>query len=140
MAYNPAGVVSYGFPIDVTIFTYLISGLADEAAVAAAAGKAVTQDTTAANTVKLAGAGDEIFGRVFLAENRAGGGVGIKTAAVQRLFKEKLPAAVGHGIVVGDRVVGGAIAGNVAKAAAGAGLKTVVVETGADFVVVEKLG
>ncbi len=138
MAYNPAGVISYGFPIDVTIFTYLISGLADDAAVAAAAGKAVTQDLTAANTVKLAGDGDIIFGRVFLAENRTGGGIGIKTAAIQRLFKEKLPAAVGHGIVVGDRVLG-AGAGLVKKDAAATRANPVVVETGTDYVVVEKL-
>jgi len=138
MAYNPAGVVSYGFPIDVTIFTYLISGLADDAAVAAAAGKAVSLDTSAANTVKLAADGDVIFGRVFLAENRSGGGVGIKTAAVQRLFKEKLPAASGHGIVVGDRVIG-AGGGLVKKDTTATRANPIVVETGTDYVVVEKL-
>jgi len=138
MAYNPAGVVSYGFPIDVTIFTYLFSGLADDAAVAAAAGKAVSQDITAANTVKLAGDGEVIFGRVFLAENRSGGGVGIKTGAIQRLFKEKLPAATGHGIVVGDRVIG-AGGGLVKKDTTATRANPLVIETGTDYVVVEKL-
>ena len=136
MVYTPAGVVSFGFPLDDFTFTYLISGLADETAVAAAAGRAASLDTAAANTVKLAADGDEIFGRIFLAENRTV--LGFKTAAVQRRFKEKLPAAEGHGIVVGDRVIG-AGAGLVKKAGAGVGLRTVVVETGPDFVVVELL-
>lgn len=136
MPYTPGGVVSFGFPIDVTTFTYLISGLADEAAVAAAAGKAVSQDTSAANTVKLAADGDEIFGRVFQAENRTV--LGIKTAAVQRLFKEKLTAGAAHGIVAGDRVIG-AGAGLVKKAGAGLGLRTVVVEVIGNEIVVERI-
>ncbi|MET0377063.1 MAG: hypothetical protein ABW128_22750 [Rhizorhabdus sp.] len=136
MPYTPAGVVSFGFPIDSHTFTYLISGLADETAVAAAAGRAVAQDKTAANTVKLAGDGDDVFGRVFLAENRTV--LGIKTAAIQRRFKEKLPAASGHGIAVGDRVIG-AGAGLVKKNTAATPTGPVVVETGADFVVAEFL-
>jgi len=137
MAYTPNGVVSYGFPLDDDTFTYLITGLAqtDDAA-ASAAGKAVTQDKTKAAAVKLAGDGDEIFGRVFQAENRAV--QGFMTAAVQRRFKEKLPAAAGHGIALGDSVVG-AGAGLVKKADAGAGLRTVVVEVFNDAVVVERL-
>ena len=136
MPYTPAGIVSFGFPLDDFTFTYLISGLADETAVAAAAGRAVAQDTTADNTVKLAADGDAIFGRVFLAENRTV--LGIKTAAVQRRFKEKLPAAVGHGIARGDRVIG-AGSGLVKKNTAATPTGPVVVEVGTDFVVAELL-
>lgn len=133
MAYTGAGVVSYGFPIDDFTFTYLITGLADEAAVAAAPGKAVAWDNTAANSVKLAGDNDVIVGRVRTAENRTV--LGIKTAAIARKFKEKLPAATGHGIVVGDYVVG---AGNglVKKLASGTN-NSRVVEVFDDSVVVE---
>lgn len=135
MAYTGQGVVSHGFPIDTHTFTYLLSGVAaTDDAVAAAAGKAVSQDTTAANTVKLAADDDLIFGRVFHAENRAV--LGIRTAAVQRRFKEKLPAAPGHAILVGSSVVG-AGAGLVKVAVAAN--NTVVVEIGTDYAVVELL-
>lgn len=142
MPYTGTGVVSFGFPIDAFTFTYYISGLADDAATAAAVGKAVSIDTTAANTVKLAANAEAIFGRVFQAENRAV--LGVKTAAIQRKFKEKLPAANGHGIVVGESVVG-AGGGLVRKVAVGvpaevtAGQRNIVVEVGTDFVVVEQL-
>jgi len=136
MPYTPAGVVSFGFPqaADPFTFTYLLSGtFADDTAIAAVAGKAVEFDATAASTVKLATDGGEIFGRAFQGERRAV--LGINVAAVQRKFKEKLPATVGHGIVVGDYVVG---AGNglVKKLATGTN-RCRVVETGTDFVVVE---
>lgn len=135
MVYTPANVVSYGFPIDPTIFTYLLaSGIA-----APDVGKAVSLDTAAANSVKLAADAEQIFGRLETYEDRDS--LSIKTGAVSRLFKEKLPAASGHGIVVGDSVVG-AGAGLVRKAAAGAestGNRTIVVETGDTYVVVERI-
>lgn len=131
MVYTPAGVVSYGFPIDATIFTYLLAA----GMTAADVGKAVTLDTTAANRVRLAAAGEAIFGRLESYEDRDS--LSIKTGAVARQFKEKLPAPAGHNMVVGDSVTGGAIAGNAAKA--GAANRTIVVETGATFVVVEAL-
>lgn len=138
MAYTPNGVVSHGFPIDDVTFTYELTGQAQtDAAAASAAGKAVTQDKTKPAAVKLAGDGDILFGRVFQAENRSV--QGFMTAAVQRMFKEKLPAAVGHGIALGDSVVGGAAVngqlGYVKKATEAN--RTLVVEVGTDFVVVE---
>lgn len=136
--YNITGVVLSGFPRGTETFTYHLSGFAADASdetVAAAAGKAVSLDTTAAGTVKLAGDGDTIFGRVFVAENRAAIGGG-KVASVTRTFKDKLPAAAGHGIVVGDSVVG---AGNGLVKKAGTANRTIVIETGADFVTVEHL-
>jgi hypothetical protein len=141
MAYNPAGLVSHGFPFGIFTFTYALSGVAaTDEAVAAAAGKAVSLDTTAPNTVKLAADGDAIFGRVYVAENRAV--LGIRTASVARKFKEKLPAAPGHGITVGQRIVGaGGGLVKLATANAGAGVPSdpIVIETGTDYVVAEYL-
>lgn len=143
MPYTPVTVVSYGFPqtADPFTYTYLLSGtFADDAAAYAAVGKAVTLDTAAANTFKLAGDGDVVMGRTFQVERRIADS--ITTASIQRKFKEKLPANSGHGIVVGNRVVG-AGAGLVKKdtAGSGAGLVTnpLVVEVGTDYVVVEAL-
>lgn len=134
--YNITGVVLSGFPRGTETFTYHLSGnFANEAAVAGSAGKAVSLDTGAAGTVKLAGDGDLIFGRIYVAEDRVAIGGG-RVASVTRTFKEKLPAAVGHGIVVGDSVVG---AGNGLVKKAGAANRTIVIETGADFVTVEHL-
>ena len=54
-------------------FTFYLSGAAaaTEALAVATVGYAVTLDTTTAGTVKLAGDGDEIFGRIESAEFRA---------------------------------------------------------------------
>lgn len=142
MAYTGTGVVSTGFPMDAFTFTYLLSGLArtgayaaDDLTVFAAQGKAVSWDNTAASTVKLAADGDTIVGRVRSSENR--GTLGFYTAAVARKFKEKLPAAPGHGIVVGDTVVG---AGNgLVKKNTGVASNTVVREVFTDAVAVEHL-
>jgi hypothetical protein len=141
MPYTPNQVQMEGFPFGQFTFTYLLSGVAaTDDAVAATAGKAVALDTAAAGTVKLAGNGERIFGRVYVAENRAVSG--IRTASVARKFKERLPAAGGHGIVVGDRIVG-AGAGLVKKATLNSGAGEVsdpiVVETGADYVIAEML-
>lgn len=145
MAYTGSGVVSSGFPqtADPFTFTYFLTGVfADEAAVKATEGKAVSQDTTAASSVKLAADGEAIYGRIYVAERRDV--LGFNTASVQRKFKEKLPAASGHGILVGGSVVG---AGNgLVRAVNGAvpaevtaGGRNIVVETGDTFVVVEQL-
>jgi hypothetical protein len=143
MPYTPNGVQMEGFPFGIFTFTYLLTGVAaTDDAVAATAGKAVSLDTAAAGSVKLAADGEEIFGRVYVAENRAVSGV--RVASIARKFKERLPATAGHAIAVGNRVVG-AGAGLVRKVATGvpaevtAGAGNVVVETGTDYVIVEKL-
>jgi hypothetical protein len=133
--FDPRHVVSYGFPFDDFNFTYNISGAVTQANL----GAALTIDTTAASTMKLAGDGAPIHGRLQSCEDRTQQGAG-KTGTVQRKFKEKLPAAVGHGIAVGDAVCGSATAGNCRKAVAGTDpITNLVVETGADYVVVESL-
>lgn len=139
--YTPAAIIQEGFPFGQFTFTYALSGVAaTDDAVAATAGKAVMLDPAAPGTVKLTTDGARIFGRVYVAENRAV--LGMRVASVARKFKERLPAAAAHGIVVGDRIVGAAN-GLVKKATlnAGAGEATdpIVVETGTDYVIAEML-
>lgn len=137
----PNQIVLEGFPFGTFTFTYALSGVtATDTAVAATAGLAVALDTTAAGTVKLAGDGDVIFGRIYQAENRAV--LGMVVASVARKFKERVPAAPGHGITVGKRVVGagaGLVKLDTANAGAGAPTNPIVVATGTDYVIVEML-
>ena len=133
--YNIHNVVSYGFPIDDSVFTY-------NAATGTSAdhvGRAVALDTSATNQVKPAGDGDEIFGRVFQFEDRTQQGIGL-VASVQRKFKELLPIADAAVVNVGDSVVG---AGDGFIKAAAAPNNTVVVELvtigGDAFAAVESL-
>lgn len=142
MTYTASAVVAQTFNFGIFTFTMNLSGVAaTDEAVAAAAGKAVAFDATAPNTVKLAGDGDAIYGRIFQAENRAV--LGIRVAAVERKYRAQLPTAAGYTTpAVGDRVIGGGN-GTVKKATAnaGAGVPTdpLVIEVGTGYVVVEAL-
>lgn len=134
---TPNQVVNEGYPFGIFTFTYVLSdALADDAAAAATSGKAVTLDTTGPGKVKLAGNGDKIFGRVYVAERRVQ--LGFNVASVARKFKERLPAANGHGIVVGNRIVG-AGAGLVKLETTADVTNPIVIETGADYVIAEYL-
>lgn len=62
-------------------------------------GKAVSIDSSAANTVKLAGDGDVIFGRLEVVEDN-----GIGTVALK--FIEELPIKSGETFTVGSTAVG----------------------------------
>lgn len=131
----PNQVVSRGYSFEPYKFTYLISGTVSDADV----GKAVTLDTTAANTVKLAGDNDPVFGRLEAVENRSVLGVVVGTVA--RKFKDILPST--GAIAIGQNVTGSATAG-VVKAATAQDIKdNRVVETitinGTAYAVVEKL-
>jgi hypothetical protein len=86
MTYDPRKVVSAGFPLDDFTFTYNISGAVTQANL----GAALTIDTTAASTMKLAGDGAPIHGRLQSYEDRSQQGAG-KTGTVQRKFKERFP-------------------------------------------------
>ena len=121
-------VQSHYFPLDDFQFTYNLSGTVTQADI----GKALTWDKTAANTMKLAGDGDAVDGRLWQVEDR---GAGLLVGSVERKFKAKLPVAASHGCAIGDSVSGSATAGLVKKAAAAN--RTTVIEIGADFVVVE---
>lgn len=139
---TPNQIVNDGYPLGIFTFTYALSGtFATDEAIAVANGKAVALDTTAPGTVKLAGDGDAIFGRVYVAERRAV--LGINVASIARKFKERLPTAAGYtNAAVGDRVIGGGN-GTVKKATAntGAGVPSdpVVIEVGTGYVIVEYL-
>lgn len=89
--------------------TFLISGsvTADDV------GKLVTLDATAARTVKLAGDGDEIFGRLEVFENRVQEGLVVGTIATK--FIDWVPKT--GTVAVGNGIQGSATAG-VAKALA----------------------
>lgn len=69
-------------------------------------GKVVTQDTSAANKVKLAGAGDPILGRLESYEDRVVEGV--KVGTVKLIGGMELPTAEGYTAAVGDSVIGAA--------------------------------
>jgi hypothetical protein len=109
-------------------YTYKISGTVTEAD----EGKAVTLDSTAANTVKLAGADDVVIGRLFRYENRVAEGV--KLATVETKGGMRLPKLASTVVAVGDSVVGEA-AGLVKAAASPNWASNFVVEVGTDYVV-----
>lgn len=98
---NPIGngVTLRGFQFEDAQFTCLISGSVSASDV----GKAVAQDTTAANTVKLAGDGDVIVGRLMSYENRVQEGLVVGTVAFQ--FLDTLP--IKSGLSGGAAVVRG---------------------------------
>lgn len=98
-------------------------------------GKAVALDSTAANTVKLAGADEAIIGRLEVVEDRNIEGVLVGTVAVK--FADRLPKASGATINVGDTVVGNG-AGEVKAAAAADPTANQVVQVETDHVVVLK--
>lgn len=84
------------------------------------AGKAVSLDTSAANTVKLAGDGDAILGRLEVVEDRTAEGVLVGTVSLKGGFK--LPVKSGETVAVGDTIQG-----------AGSGeVKTIAVSTDTD--------
>jgi hypothetical protein len=77
-------------------------------------GKALALDTTAQNTVKLAGDGDTIIGRMEIYEDRG-------VCTMQHHFTEKLPKDAATVIAIGDTVVGaggGLVKAGATKAAA----------------------
>lgn len=88
-------------------------------------GKAVTLDATAANTVKLAGDGDAVLGRLEVVESRVQEGVLVGTVALK--FAGVLPVKTGQVVAVGNTVVG-AGAGEVKAAATADHAHNLVVE------------
>lgn len=95
-------------------------------------GKPVTLDTTAANTVKVAGDGDVIVGKLVTYENRAIEGVKVGTVALKGGFK----FAKSGTIAVGASVQGAATSGAVKALASPNYALNMVVESGSDYVVV----
>jgi hypothetical protein len=89
-------------------------------------GKAVTPDASAANTVKLAGDGDRIIGRLEVVEIRVQEGINIGTVSIMGGLDYPLKGGEAA-LVNGDAVVGGG-AGTIRKA--GAGVVSSFVATG----------
>ena len=124
---NPIGngVTLDGFFMEDAQFTVNLSGSPTSADV----GKAVTQDTTAANTYKLAGDGDPIHGRLEVVQARTQEGITVGTVSFQ--WSGQLPALNGLTStaipVVGSFLVG-AGGGYVKAAAAAAGVPSVRVQ------------
>ena len=131
MAYTPNAVVTYQYSFEDFTFTYyLATGIT-----AADVGKAMTLDTSGTNKMKLALAGDPIFGRLETYENRTQEGVVV--GAVSRKFRSKLPTT--GTVAIGDNLVGSATAGLSATGAVPAGHpRNTVVEVGTGFAIVEK--
>lgn len=96
-----AGVTFLGQTHREFYYTALISGTvtADDV------GKAVTQDKTAANTIKLAGDGDEIIGRLEVYEDRTQS-EGIKVATFSVKGGLKFPVKSGETVALGDTIQG----------------------------------
>lgn len=134
MSYTTFNVTSTGFPINDVLFTYALNASID---VVADLGKAVAIDSSAANTMKLAGTGDRIIGLLITAEDR---GLYGKVGTVARQFKEKVPTVPGHGITLGSSVTGNTAHPGYATLA-GSANDTVVIEIGTDgtWVAVELL-
>jgi hypothetical protein len=132
----PNQVVSWGYSFEDFKFTYLVSGTVTTADV----GKAVAIDTTAANTVKLAGADDIIFGRLESYEDRTV--LGVKVGTVARKFKDLVPYT-GTAPTIGQSVTGSATPGVVKVATSQNLTDNRVVEvlaiSGVNYAVVEKL-
>lgn len=104
MAYSLNAVVPSSFSFPDFTFTMNVSGSVTRSDV----GKAVSLDTTADNTVKLAGDGDEIYGRLESFED--GGLDGLTVGAISRKFRAPLPVKAGltgiNAVARGDTVVG----------------------------------
>lgn len=133
MAFNTTQVVLDGFTQHEFAFTMFASG----GLTAADVGKAVSLDTTADATVKLAADGEAIYGRIFQVENRTQEGV--VTVTVETRFRKRLPKATGTVIARGATIVGAG--GGLVKAAGVTDTaKNVALTTGSglDYVIVEQ--
>jgi hypothetical protein len=93
-------------------------------------GKAVTLDLTQPNTVKLAGDGDPVHGRLEVYEDRG-------VCTVQHQFTDKIPKAAATVVAIGDSVVGAG--GGLVKSGAAKDNRQYVCEVAPAYVVVVQL-
>lgn len=108
------GVSLRGFYSKNWALTWNLTGTTSSADI----GKAMTQDTSAANTARLAGDNDSIIGILQSRENRIQEGVVVGTICMA--FSEKLPYT-GTIPAIGSQVVGAATLGTVKAATASLG-------------------
>lgn len=95
-------------------FSFFVSGISTTdkgVAAAAAVGSAVSYDTGATLTVKLAADGDEIVGRLEACELRAQDGVVMGTVSLR--FIGNLPLKAGETPAIGAQIIGGGITAGV---------------------------
>lgn len=136
MPYTPNAIVLEAFSFEADTFTRYISGITTQVA-ADIIGHAVALDATAAGTVKLAGDGDYVYGRVYQYEDRKQEGV--KTVSVERRFVKRLPKTAAA-IAIGATVVGAGAGLVKAAVSPDQNINTVIfVDETLDYVVVEKL-
>lgn len=131
------------FPVTLNGFTFEDSYLTCNLAAGitgADVGKALALDTSAANTVKLAGDDDFVIARLETVELRTQEGQNVGTAAFR--FSQLLPKASGATINVGDSLVGagdGTVKAQAAYSALGdvplKPSRTIAVEVGVNYVV-----
>ena len=124
MSFNVNQVVLDGFTMHDWCFTMFASGSVDTDDI----GKAVSLDTSAAATVKLAADDDVIYGRIFQVEDRSQEGV--TTVTVETRFRKKLPIADGETVNIGDTVIGAGSGEVKAAASASAANKVLAVADG----------
>ena len=94
--------------------------------------KPVALDTTAANTVKVAGDNDTVIGKLVTYENRTIEGVKVGAVALKGGFKFGKSGV----IAIGDSVCGSATSGSVKKLATADYSLNMVTEVGSDYVIV----
>ena len=99
-AYIGSGVTLKGLTHNDFHYTFNISGTVTASDI----GKAVTQDADTANTVKLAGDGDEIIGRLEAYEDRTQ--EGLKLATVSLKGGLEFPVKSGETVAIGDSICG----------------------------------
>ena len=103
MTFNVNQVVLDGFTQHDFTFTMLLAsghGLTDAELI----GRCVALDTTADATVKVAGDGDNIYGRIFQVEDRSQ--EGLVTVNVETRFRKRVKKAGATTIARGESVVG----------------------------------
>ncbi len=107
-----SGVSLRGLYSEDNAYTWNITGLADKIAAAAAVGKVVSQDTSAANSAKLIVADEDILGVLGSAEVRGLEGITVGTVYHEGAFSVPYTGTVN----LGDQVCGSATPGAVKTA------------------------
>lgn len=134
MAFNPNQVVLDGFSQHSFSFTMFLAaghGLTDEEII----GRAVSLDTSATATVKVAAADEPIYGRIFQIEDRSQEGV--VTVTVETRFRKRLKKQAATAFNIGDTAIGEGD-GLVKPAVAADPAKNVVLAVEDEYVIVEQ--
>lgn len=134
MAFNPNQVVLDGFTQHDFAFTMFLAaghGLTDADLI----GRAVSLDTSANATVKVAAADEAIYGRIFQVEDRSQ--EGMVTVTVETRFRKRLKKDAATVMAIGDTAVGDG-AGLVRSAVADDPAKNVVLAVEDEYVIVEQ--